>query len=227
MRKLLFLLIFTVATLFSQEMNQNIKTKKIYPKGEKIYSKLCQTIHPVDYATFNELKQSIQTKHLCKPMSASNFEALTLYLWEVKREEHTHFHPITVGEKERCPVCAMFVSKYPRWVAQITYNNKSYYFDGVKDLMKFYFDPQQWGEYPFTKEEIKSIFVTDYYTQNTIEGKKAYYVIGSDVYGPMGNELIPFASLHDAKIFKKDHNAKEILTFEDITQKGVYQLDAL
>jgi nitrous oxide reductase accessory protein NosL len=67
--------------------------------------------------------------------------------------------------------------------------------------------------------------VSDYYTQDAIDGKKAFYVIGSDVYGPMGNEFIPFISLEDAKTFKEDHLGVEILSFDEITEEKVYKLD--
>ena len=42
-------------------------------------------------------------------------------------------------------------------------------------------------------------------------------MIGSDVYGPMGHELIPFSSQDGAENFMKDHHGKEILTFDKIT----------
>ena len=127
----------------------------------------------------------------------------------------------------------MFVAKYPRWVAQIIYTHNNhehkFSFDGVKDLMKFYFDPKLWlsSEYkhPILKKNIKNILVTDYYSQKPIDGSKAYYVIGSDVYGPMGNELIPFENKEDAITFKKDHDGTKIIEFEKITQKEVYKLD--
>ena len=35
----------------------------------------------------------------------------------------------------------------------------------------------------------------------TIDGKKAFYVIRSDIYGPMGHEFIPFSSKEDAQTF--------------------------
>ena len=61
-----------------------------------------------------------------------------------------------------------------------------------------------------------NILVTDYYTQKTIDARKAFYVTNSDIHGPMGHELIPFANEKDAKIFKKDHYGKLILKFTDI-----------
>ena len=41
-------------------------------------------------------------------------------------------------KQEKCPVCGMFVYKYPDWTAQIIFSDQSqFYFDGVKDLFKY------------------------------------------------------------------------------------------
>ena len=109
---------------------------------------------------------------------------------------------ITVNKDEKCPVCGMFVAKYPKWAASIATQNhkKPFYFDGVKDMMKFYFNAKDYGHKDFDKNKAK-ITVSDYYTREEINARKAFYVIGSNIYGPMGNELIPFRTKKDAKIF--------------------------
>jgi len=215
----------------TNEISQILKEKKLYPKGKKIYEKACtKDINLSKYKNINELKEDITKKNLCKKLDEKNLEALSFYLWDIKRVENQASNSlieIFIEEKERCPVCAMFVSKYPRWVAQIVYKEHKYSFDGVKDLMKFYFEPNKWGDYNVSIKDIDSILVTDYYSQTTINGEKAFYVIGSNVYGPMGNELIPFESLEDAKTFKSDHQGKKIIKFEDINVKDVYKLDEL
>jgi nitrous oxide reductase accessory protein NosL len=48
---------------------------------------------------------------------------------------------------------------------------------------------------------------------------------GSDVFGPMGNELVPFNKESDAREFMKDHTGKKILRFSDITLDMVKALD--
>jgi nitrous oxide reductase accessory protein NosL len=67
--------------------------------------------------------------------------------------------------------------------------------------------------------------VTDYYGLAFVDGYKAIYVIGSDVYGPMGRELIPFEKEADAKEFMKDHKGKTLLRFKDVTMEVIKQLD--
>jgi copper chaperone NosL len=133
--------------------------------------------------------------------------------------------PLKPTPKDKCPVCGMFVAKYPDWVAQAVFRDGSrFYFDGVKDLMKFHLNP---SAYQSTKsrKETAAIFVTDYYSLGSIEGTRAYYVIGSDVFGPMGKELIPFGEEAEAREFLKDHKGKKILRFQEITPEILKPLD--
>jgi len=213
---------------------KNKNKKREYPRGKKIYEKVCKkdSIDPSDYIEINELKADILKNKICKPLKEKDLHSLSLYLFDVKRfgDLENIENRVIVKEDEKCPVCGMFTYKYPKWAAQIFYEEgdlkKHYSFDGVKDLMKFYFDPMRWGDYKIAKKKnIKKILVTDYYSQQGIDGVKAYYVIRSDVYGPMGHEFIPFKSLEDAKIFKKDHFGKKILNFKQITEEQTYKLD--
>jgi len=133
--------------------------------------------------------------------------------------------PLKPTPKDKCPVCGMFVYKYPDWVAQAVFRDGSrLYFDGVKDLMKFFLNP---SSYQSTKSrtETAAIFVTDYYSLESVEGTRAYYVIGSDVFGPMGKELIPFGKEAEAREFLKDHKGKKILRFQEITPEILKPLD--
>lgn len=213
---------------------KHTKNKKIYPRGKKIFDKVCQAeaIDPTDYLEINELKSALVENKWCKPLKEKDLHAVSLYIWEVKRfgDLDSIQNKVHVREDEKCPVCGMFTYKYPKWAAQIFYEEngekKHWSFDGVKDLMKFYFDAQRWGNYPIAKQEnITKILVTDYYTQKAIDGVKAFYVIRSDIYGPMGHEFIPFENKGDAETFKKDHYGKEIVEFKDIVEAEVYALD--
>lgn len=119
----------------------------------------------------------------------------------------------------------MFVYKYPDWVAQIIFQEGSAaFFDGAKDLFKCYFNLGKFSP-PKTREDIEGIYVTEYYDMKPIRAQDAFFVMGSDVYGPMGRELIPFASRADAEQFKKDHKGNRILKFEEITPGVIKKLD--
>jgi nitrous oxide reductase accessory protein NosL len=213
------------------------KDKLDYIRGAKIYNQVCEKnkIISDDYLEINELKADIVLNHLCIPLKEKNLQAVSLYIWDLLRENELEDKEIEgqviTKEDEKCPVCGMFTYKYPRWAAQIFYEdgeNKIHYsFDGVKDLMKFYFNSQKWGKYPIAKQKnIVKILVTDYYSQKGIDGRKAFYVIRSDIYGPMGNELIPFELEGDAQTFKNDHYGKRVIKFSDILEKEVYRLDS-
>jgi copper chaperone NosL len=125
--------------------------------------------------------------------------------------------PVKPGAKDKCPVCGMFVAKYPDFAAQIHFKNGSVvHFDGAKDLFRYY---QQLGKYnpKVTAKDITVLFVTDYYSLTQVDGYTATYIFGSDVYGPMGRELIPFAKAKDAQEFNRDHKGKGSFTFKQIT----------
>ena len=119
--------------------------------------------------------------------------------------------------KDKCPVCGMFVSKYPAWLGSISFKNGSpAYFDGPKDLFTYLLNLKKFapGKSPamITANQVK-----DYYSLKSVDGRTAFYVIGSDVYGPMGKELVPFEKQMDAQSFLRDHKGKKVLRFNEIT----------
>ncbi|MCP4078354.1 MAG: nitrous oxide reductase accessory protein NosL [Gammaproteobacteria bacterium] len=129
------------------------------------------------------------------------------------------------GVNDTCPVCGMFVAKYPEWVATVVYKTQhAHHFDGAKDLFKYLQDLPKWAPGHELKN-IVSIGVTEYYSLSLIDARKAYYVIGSDVLGPMGHELIPLETLDDAKEFLADHKGTKILTFDQVDTKLPAKLD--
>ncbi len=213
------------------KMMMGKKEKMLYPKGKMIRQKMCAKGIDTDrFATIADLKAEIREKNLCKNLNEPQLQAVSVYLWDRERKHaHAHQHgaapqrlgrTIDVPKKAKCPVCGMFVFKYPRWAAKmIMSDRKEYYFDGAKDMFKFYLQKKS------STEGMGLILVTDYYSQNALQARSAFYVIGSDVYGPMGNELIPFSTLKDAKTFAKDHSGDKIITFEEVGMPLLESLD--
>jgi len=133
--------------------------------------------------------------------------------------------PRQPAKNDKCPVCGMFVYKYPDWVAQIVFKDGAVvFFDGAKDLFKYYFNLKKYGP-DRSLEDIAAVYVSEYYEIKPIQAAEAYFVVGSDVYGPMGHELIPLATETDAETFKKDHGGKSILRFKEITLQVIDTLD--
>ncbi len=222
MTKILLTTLFITGSLFANELSL-AKIVKLSNKGEKIVKTLCDSKKlPSAQGTIEQLMEKIKTSKACPPLSKSKLEAVAYYVSNGSMKlvgKH-----IDVPTKAKCPVCGMFVAKYPKWAARIKYDGKNYYFDGVKDMMKYYiFD----GDFPYDRKNISEITVSDYYTLEEISAKEAFYVLDSDVFGPMGRELIPFKSKKSAKAFMDDHNGKAMVKFDEITDKMVMALDGI
>ena len=112
---------------------------------------------------------------------------------------------IELPKDARCAVCGMPI-KNKQWATLIKAGGKDYYFDGVKDMAHFY----------FAGEVAKEAYVSDYYTLEKLEAKDAFYVHGSNVFGPMGEEFIPCKDEAKAQSFMKDHAGKGVIKFDEI-----------
>jgi copper chaperone NosL len=63
---------------------------------------------------------------------------------------------------DKCPVCGMFVAKYPDFMAAIVHmDGSTAWFDGAKDAFKYYFNP---GKYQPSREpsDFAAFWVMDY-----------------------------------------------------------------
>ncbi len=127
--------------------------------------------------------------------------------------------------KATCPVCGMFVSLYPDWVATVRYQDgHAHHFDGSKDLFKYLLNLPKYAS-DRRAADIVAIGVTEYYGLTRINARTAWYVIGSDVLGPMGHELVPLATQAEAEEFLRDHKGKRILRFDEVTPVLLEHLD--
>ncbi len=132
--------------------------------------------------------------------------------------------PVKPTGGDKCPVCGMFVSKYPDFLSELIFIDGSYaVFDGAKDMFHYYLDMRKYGDQKI--KDVQAVYVTDYYSLSMVDGRKAIYVIGSNVLGPMGRELIPFAKMEDAEEFMTDHRGDKRLSFDEITLELVKGLD--
>ncbi len=202
---------------------------KLAQKGERISNIMCEkdklpkvtgTMEKAEEV--EEVMEKIKTSKACSPLSKSKLEAVAYYV--KKGRMKAVVKRIDVSPDAKCPVCGMFVSKYPKWAATMEHDGKKYYFDGVKDMMKYYiFD----GDFPYDRTHISQMQVSDYYTLEAIPAKEAFYVLDPDVFGPMGHELVPFKSQKSAQTFMLEHHGKKIVKFDKITDTMVMALDGI
>jgi nitrous oxide reductase accessory protein NosL len=156
---------------------------------------------------------------------AAIFLAFVLVLSLSRTADSAQVAPVAATQADKCPVCGMFVAKYPDFLAQIIFADGSHgLFDGAKDMFKYLFDLKKYNAAK-QRSDIASIFVMDYYSMKPVDGRTAWYVIGSDVFGPMGRELIPFQQETEAKEFTKDHSGKQILRFDEVTPELIKGLE--
>jgi nitrous oxide reductase accessory protein NosL len=156
-------------------------------------------------------------------MMAAVFAAALWFMSEASAATAVKF--VKPAPRDRCPVCGMFAAKYPDWIAEVLFADGSYaVFDGPKDMFKYLADLKQYAPGKAQKD-IRAVVVNDYYAVNPINAREAYFVVGSDVLGPMGRELIPFEREQDARAFMKDHHGKKVLSFEAITPDVMKSLE--
>lgn len=128
-------------------------------------------------------------------------------------------------KNHKCPVCGMVVHRYPDFLASITYADMhTVFFDGAKDMFKYLFNLDRYAP-GRTRADITRIIVTEYYDMLPIDARTAHFVVGSDIFGPMGHELIPLISAEDANQFKADHKGRRVVTFDQVTPALIGRLD--
>lgn len=122
---------------------------------------------------------------------------------------------------DKCPVCGMYVYKYPSWVAEIIFDDNSYaVFDGTKDMLKYYFDMARYNPKK-DQDDIAAIYVTEYYSNRIMKADDLFFVLGSDVLGPMGHEFIPVKGEGAARTFLLEHTGNRMLRFDEITPADI------
>ncbi len=184
------------------------KQHKMERMGQMIYKKRCKPIQK-DFSSIAEAKGYITSQHLCPGIKGKRLQAVAIYLTKKGRKR------IVPPKDAKCPVCGMFVAKYPRWTTMIVEDGKKVYFDGVKDMMR----------YIHSGHKFERAYVSDYYTGEAVDATKAWYVTGSDVLGPMGKELVPFKTKKEAMEFAKDHKGQKVLSFSQIDESVLKSLE--
>ncbi|MCX5876284.1 MAG: nitrous oxide reductase accessory protein NosL [Deltaproteobacteria bacterium] len=131
--------------------------------------------------------------------------------------------PQTITEGMSCAACGMYPQRYPQWQTQIIFTDGAMAaFDGNKCMFRFLLNMQKFT--PERKvEQVAAIWVKDFKTGKWLDGKTAHYVIDSKEMGPMGKELIPFATRAAAEEFQKA-NGGTIETFANISMDTIRPL---
>lgn len=120
------------------------------------------------------------------------------------------------SENTRCAQCGMPTEEFQAWRGKIVGQAAVKHYCSPRCL---FINSQAQG-----LAVADSVFVTDYYEQKLIDGRQAFYVVGSDVIGPMGHDLIPLDTRQAAEEFLREHKGQQILTFDQVTAETIRQL---
>lgn len=131
--------------------------------------------------------------------------------------------PQTITEGMTCATCGMYPHRYPQWQTQIIFSDGTMAaFDGCKCMFRYILNLQKFAP-ARQPEQIAAIWVKDFKTGQWLDGKSAHYVVGSKEMGPMGKELIPFATKASAEEFQKAKGGT-IKTYATINMDTIHQL---
>jgi copper chaperone NosL len=122
----------------------------------------------------------------------------------------------------RCPVCGMYPARFPRWAAQIIFaDGATHFFDSPVDLFMFLAEPARFDSARFDSARFDSarfdsarfdsarsgadpaaLHVADFDSGRWLDARRAVFVLGSSVRGPMrGPDLPAFADATAAEAF--------------------------
>ncbi len=134
-----------------------------------------------------------------------------------------HADGLVADKNERDLICGIQPYKDPKWMSEIELiNGKKLHFVSVKCMMLFYYKNDKWHDLglkaPKEKKDrdanIKALRVQDFNSLKVVDAKKAFYVFGSHVMSPKGDDLVPFKYEKDAQNFMKDKGGHKILTWK-------------
>ncbi len=195
------------------------KEQKLLYRGSRVARSLCdgRKLATLDRHTDAATLKRRLEEEVCHDLGPRRLEALMFFLENdgPDRTSPDEEEAVSPPRSAKCPVCGMYPYKFPRWAVNIRMKNgKEFYFDGAKDMFKYYLLDKK---YLYDRKNVSRITVQDFYTLRPVDAEKAFFVTGSDIRGPMGDELIPFSSLPDAETFLKDHHGRSILRFFQVS----------
>ncbi len=124
--------------------------------------------------------------------------------------------PMDIPQDVSCGKCGMYPAKYPRWQSQIIFKDGSMTpFDGCKCMFNFLFGMDEYDKM-HSRDDVSVAWVKDFNSGKWINVEEAYYIVGSDMMGPMGKELIPFADQVEAMKFHQEQGG-DMMNYGEIS----------
>jgi copper chaperone NosL len=152
--------------------------------------------------------------------------------------------PIALTTDDRCDVCGMVIPNHPGPSTEIFYtdNRPSGHdnparFDSTWEAFQYDFERRDRGwdreafyvtdysavDYSITEEGGDSIISTHPEAEAFVDAEAVTFVVGSEVKGAMGRDLIAFSERSDAESFADEHGGS-LAGLGDVTRETVAQL---
>ena len=117
--------------------------------------------------------------------------------------------PATAQGTARCAHCGMRVDPSSSWRAGATgADGAAVPFDAPKCLIRFVRSDRG--------RAVREPWVIEYYSGERRPAEGLFYVLGSDVRGPMGRDLVPIEGRDRAERFRADHHGERVLAWTEI-----------
>ena len=122
--------------------------------------------------------------------------------------------PVKIENHKECPLCGMYPARYPLFHCQIVFKDGTYEaFDSAAGLLVYLYFSDKTG---FEVKDYDAIYFKDYVKESWIESQTTFFVIGSEILGPMGIEFLPADNEAAAKELVKQERGAEIIHFKNI-----------
>ncbi len=135
---------------------------------------------------------------------------------------HQHSEEVTTAstaENFDCGNCGMPANEFPQFHAKVqNKDQKTVWFCSTRCLFIGALKPNS----PY--EGASQRQVMDYYENKFIDAESAIYVMGSDVPGPMGADLIPHKDQQAAEEFMKEHQGKKMLKATEVNKEIIKEM---
>ncbi len=141
---------------------------------------------------------------------------LILSLAACSQPEEVNYQAQAIHDEDECAVCGMLITRFPGPKGQAIFDHEHVKFCSTRDMVAFVTDEEN-------SHRISDVFVHDMEktpwkapTQDSyIDGRKAWYVTGSNKKGAMGPTFASFANKEAAQNFAQEHGG-ELQTFSEL-----------
>ncbi|MFC7134445.1 MULTISPECIES: nitrous oxide reductase accessory protein NosL [Salinibaculum] len=149
--------------------------------------------------------------------------------------------PVTLTQADQCEVCGMVIPNHPGPTTQIFYADRQpsghenpARFDSTWEAFQYDFERQNRGwkrqafyvtdysavDYELSTDAGDTLISTHVEAADFVEASDVTFVVGSDVKGAMGRDLIAFSDRADAEAFQGEWGG-DLSTFDEVTEQTI------